>query len=78
MLVYPRFGTAAAFLSQISLSASIWQCYTQWLWRSVGKTSMSIPTLNDVFRADTSVLSFLNFDMLRKFKVGYFMALFAW
>jgi hypothetical protein len=78
MLVCPRLGTAAAFLSQISMSASIWKCYTQWLWRSVGKTSMSIPTLNDVFGADTSVLSFLNLDMLQKFKVGYFMALFAW
>jgi hypothetical protein len=73
-----RFGTAAAFLSQISLSASTWQCYTQWLWRSMGKTSMSIQTLNDVFGADTSVLSFLNLEMLQKFKVGYFMALFAW
>jgi hypothetical protein len=39
---------------------------------------MSIPTLNDVFGVDTSVLSFLNLDMLQKFKVGYFMALFAW
>lgn len=39
---------------------------------------MSIPTLNDIFGADTSVLSFLNLDMLQKFKVGYFMALLAW
>ena len=78
MLVCPRLGTAAAFLSQISLSASIWQCYTQWLRRSMRKTSMSIPALDDVFGADTSVLSFLSLDMLQRFKVGYFMALFAW
>jgi len=39
---------------------------------------MSIPALDDVFGADTSVLSFLSLDMLQRFKVGYFMALFAW
>jgi hypothetical protein len=60
------------------MSASVWQCYTGWLWRSVGKTAMSIPALNNVFGADTSLLSFLSVEMLQKYKTGYFMALFAW
>jgi hypothetical protein len=72
-----RLGTAFAFLSQIALSASCWQTYTQWIWRSV-KKPLRVATLNDIFGADTSVLSFLNLDMLQNFKVGYAIALFAW
>jgi hypothetical protein len=75
---HDRVGTAFAFLSQIALSASVWQTYTQWIWRSVKKNAMRMATLNDIFGADTSVLSFLNYDMIKKFKVGYAIAFFAW
>jgi hypothetical protein len=73
-----RIGTAFAFVSQIALTASVWQAYTQWIWRSVKKTPMDIETLNDIFGADTSVLPFLNLDMLRNFRVGYIIGVFAW
>ncbi|KAK4110187.1 hypothetical protein N656DRAFT_782248 [Canariomyces notabilis] len=71
-------GTALAFLSQITLSASVWQTYKQWIWRSIKKVPLRMATLNDIFGVETSVLSFLNLDMFRNFKLGYIMALFAW
>ncbi|KAF2729936.1 hypothetical protein EJ04DRAFT_501369 [Polyplosphaeria fusca] len=73
-----RFGTAFSFLAQISLAASVWTCFTQWLWRTVDGTEMSVGALNDAFGIDTSVLPFLNYEMLRKLRVGSVMALFAW
>ncbi|KAK3377470.1 hypothetical protein B0H63DRAFT_398759 [Podospora didyma] len=73
-----RLGTAFAFLSQICLAASVWQTYTQWIWRSVRKTPMTIQDLNDIFNADLSVLSFLNLNIWSNFTVGSLIALFGW
>lgn len=39
---------------------------------------MSAKGLNAVFSADTSPFSLLNMEMLKKFKMGSAMALFAW
>ncbi|KAF2471142.1 uncharacterized protein BDR25DRAFT_223485 [Lindgomyces ingoldianus] len=69
---------AFAFLSQICLSTSVWISYTQWLWRTVNKTEMTVGGLNAAFGADTSVLSLLNLEMLQELRVGSAMALFAW
>lgn len=77
-LTTARLGTAAAFLAQITLGASVWQTYQQWIWRSVKKAPLRMGTLNDIFGVETSVLSFLNLDMFKSFKAGYIMALFAW
>ncbi|KAK3343627.1 hypothetical protein B0T25DRAFT_614805 [Lasiosphaeria hispida] len=73
-----RVGTALTFLAQITLGASIWQVYHQWIWRSVKKMPMKMATLNDIFGVETSVLSFLNLNMFENYRVGYYMALFAW
>ncbi|KAF2690445.1 hypothetical protein K458DRAFT_328836 [Lentithecium fluviatile CBS 122367] len=73
-----RFGTAFAFLSQISLGACVWTCYTQWLWRTVKTKEMTVRALNHAFGAETSVLSLLDMEMLKKLRVGYFMAALAW
>lgn len=73
-----RFGTAFSFLAQISLGASVWTVYTQWLWRTVRRKDMTVGVFNSAFGADTSVWSLLNFEMLRKLRTGSAMALFAW
>jgi hypothetical protein len=73
-----RFGTAFAFLAQICLGASVWTAYTQWLWRTVKRKDMTVGAWNDAFSADTSVLSLLNLEMLRKLRLGSAMAFFAW
>jgi hypothetical protein len=72
-----RLGTAAAFLAQITLGASVWQTYKQWIWRSVKKVPLRMATLNDIFGVQNSVLSFLNIDMFKNFKTEYIMALFG-
>ncbi|KAI9767275.1 MAG: hypothetical protein M1839_004541 [Geoglossum umbratile] len=73
-----RFGTAFSFLAQIALTATVWLSYTQLLWGFVGKEEVTVKGLNAAFGADTSVFSLLNFEMLRKFRTGSSMALFAW
>ncbi|KAK4098471.1 hypothetical protein N658DRAFT_431977 [Parathielavia hyrcaniae] len=73
-----RLGTAAAFLAQITLGASVWQAYKLWIWRSVKKTPQKMATLNDIFGAQTSVLALLNMDMLKNFRTGYLIAMFGW
>jgi hypothetical protein len=65
-------------LAQIALTATVWLCYTQWLWKSVREAEITVKGLNAAFGADTSVFSLLNIEMLRKFKVGSVMALLAW
>lgn len=77
-LQHVRVGTAFAFVSQIFLSASVWQTYTQWIWRSIAKITLRMATLNDIFGADTSILWLRNFKMFKKFTVGYLIALYAW
>jgi hypothetical protein len=71
-----RIVTAFAFISQIALTASVWLARTQWLWRSVKKTEMSVTGLNAAFGANTSVLALLIIEMLKKLKVAV-MAFFA-
>lgn len=39
---------------------------------------MSISALNAAYSADTSVLSLLNLEMLRKLRIGSALAFFAW
>lgn len=78
MLTFSRFGTACAFLAQICLGASVWTVYTQWLWRTVKRKEMTIEAWNAAFSADTSILSLLNWEMLRKLRVGSALAVFAW
>ncbi|KAF2876075.1 hypothetical protein BDV95DRAFT_482729 [Massariosphaeria phaeospora] len=73
-----RFGTAFAFLTQICLSSSIWAIYTQWFWRIVKKTELTVAALNAAFGVDTSALSLLNPEMIRKVRIGSAMPFFAW
>ncbi|ORY04871.1 hypothetical protein BCR34DRAFT_491266 [Clohesyomyces aquaticus] len=71
-----RFGTAFAFISQISLSAAVWQSFTQWLWVTVNGKVWGLGTLNDAFSG--SFFALFNYEMLKKLRIGSAMALFAW
>ena len=77
LTTFPRVGTAMAFMAQITFTACVWQTYTQGLWRHL-RRPLPMSTLNDMFGAQTSVLSFLNLDFFRQSTLGYIMALFAW
>ncbi|KFA60961.1 hypothetical protein S40285_02735 [Stachybotrys chlorohalonatus IBT 40285] len=76
---YVSIGTACAFLAQLALTSSVWRSYTQWLWRSVySHNGWTINGLNKAFSADTAPSSIFSCNMLRNFRLGPFMALFAW
>jgi hypothetical protein len=66
-----------AFLAQITFTASVWQTYDQQIWHHLDKP-LSMVTLNDIFGAQSSLMSYLNADFIKKFPLGYFMGLFAW
>ncbi|KAH7138064.1 hypothetical protein B0J11DRAFT_513479 [Dendryphion nanum] len=73
-----RFGTAFAFLSQISLTASAWAAYTQWMWRTLKDQNITSEALNAAFEVDRSVLAFTNVEMVKKMRWGSVIALFTW
>ena len=72
-----RIGTAMAFLTQITFTASVWQTYDQQIWRHLNKP-LRMATLNDILGAQASMTPYLNVEYLRVFPLGYFMGLFAW
>ena len=76
-LLASRVGTAMAFLAQITFTASVWQTYDQKIWRHMDKP-LKMATLNDIFGAQSSMMSYLNVDFWKTFPLGYFMGLFAW
>jgi len=79
-LIFPRYGTAFAFISQIALGASVWISFTQWLWKTLSERDkvMNVDGLNACFDADRSVFSLLNLEMLTKLRTGSLIAAFAW
>jgi hypothetical protein len=57
---------------------SVGFAYTQWLWRTLKTTEVSIEGLDAAFDADASIISLLNKEMLSKIKVGSILALIIW
>lgn len=62
----------------MSLVTSVGFAFTQVLWRTLKNTEFSIQGIDAAFNVRSSFLSFLNWEMLRKMKVGAFIALIAW
>ena len=67
-----------AFITQVSLVSSVGFAYTQWLWKTLKTTEVSIEGLDAAFSADASIVSLLNKEMLWKIKVGSTLALIIW
>jgi hypothetical protein len=75
LIISFRWGTTLAYITQASLVTSIGFAYTQWLWWTLKKTKISIAALDAAFGADSSLVSLLNVEMIRKIKVGSLIAL---
>lgn len=71
-------GTTLAFISQISLVGSIHIACIQTLWRALKRREISIRAIDAGFAATTSLLSFLNLEMVAKLRLASFLALVAW
>lgn len=65
-------------MTQIFLVASVGVAYTQWLWKTLIATDISVECLDSAFDADTSIVSLLNKELIQKIKVGSFLALICW
>jgi hypothetical protein len=74
----PRFGTAFAYLAQVSLVCSTGLAFTQYLWLTLKNSRVSIVTLDVAFEADKTIMSILNPEFVRKMKVVAFLSLIAW
>lgn len=70
-----RGGTTFAYIAQVGFVSSIAISYTQWLWKTLKTTAVAVSTLDAAFGADASLISLLNPEMLRKIRVGSFLAL---
>lgn len=78
LLITSRVGTGLAYLTQIALVASVGVAYTQWLWRTLSSTDLSIECVDEAFDADTAIISLLNREFITKVRVGAFLALLCW
>jgi hypothetical protein len=62
----------------VSLVTSVGFAFTQVLWRTLKNTEFSIQGIDAAFDLRSSLLSFLNWEMLQKMKIGAFIAVIAW
>ncbi|TLD13316.1 uncharacterized protein PgNI_02991 [Pyricularia grisea] len=73
-----RIGTGLAFSAKVALVASVVLAYTQRLWVTVRKRSLTLQNLDDAFSLPTSPLSFFSAPLLKKGKVLYLLAICIW
>lgn len=73
-----RFGTTFAFVTQVSLAASVAVAATQCLWRSLRRANLSLSTIDAAFDSHNNMVTFLNLQLFTKLKVATFLALVAW
>lgn len=73
-----RIGTGLAFMVKVALVASVGLAYTQRLWLTVGKRSITLQDLDDAFSLTTSPFSFFSGPVLRKAKVLCVLAICTW
>ena len=64
---------------QVCLAVSVGFAYSQVLWKALKHgEGITIATLDNAFAAQTSVISFLNQEMLWKIRAGSLIALIGW
>ncbi|KUJ17415.1 uncharacterized protein LY89DRAFT_733266 [Mollisia scopiformis] len=64
-----RFGSTFAHMVQTTLVASVGYSFTQTLWKTLRKKSVSIRALDAAFGADRSPWALCNREMLRKLRI---------
>lgn len=73
-----RFGTAFAFLVEVSLATAVSIAQTQRAWTTVEKKSVSIGGIDAVFAATRDLVSFMSWEMLSRAKLASLLALICW
>jgi hypothetical protein len=65
-------------LAKISQTGAVWFSYTQWLWRVLQISNISISGLDAAFNIEKSPLALFNPEIFTKVRVGWMLALIAW
>ncbi|MCJ1268563.1 hypothetical protein MMC22_008451 [Lobaria immixta] len=73
-----RFGTAFAFLVEVSLATAVSIAQTQRAWTTVERKSVSIGGIDAVFAATRDLGSFMSWEMLSRAKLASLLALICW
>ena len=73
-----RIGTTLAFITQVCLVGSVQFAYIQTLWRALKRSIISIYAIDAGFAASSTLLSFLNLEMLSKLRLASCLAIIAW
>ncbi|KAH8670218.1 hypothetical protein BGZ60DRAFT_527700 [Tricladium varicosporioides] len=73
-----RYGNFFAFATQFTLASSVGFAYTQWLWRTLRKRTITVSCLDSAFSADTVLMSMFNPEMWWKLKLASLLALLVW
>lgn len=73
-----RFGTAFAFLVEVSLVAAVSIAQTQRVWTTLEKKSVSIGGIDSIFAATRDLGSFMSWEMWSKAKLASLLALLCW
>lgn len=73
-----RFGTAFAFLVEVSLATAVSIAQTQRAWTTMEKKSVSIGGIDAVFAATRDLGSFMSWEMLSRAKLASLLALICW
>ncbi|RFU31192.1 hypothetical protein B7463_g5137, partial [Scytalidium lignicola] len=70
-----RIGNAFAFIVGYSLKTAVGIAYIQYLWRAMRYHPMTLSTINDAFGIQDNPVSFLNWELLTKLRLGIIIAL---
>lgn len=73
-----RYGIAAAFLAQSTLTLAVGVAYTQRVWVSVKRRPLTLSGLDKVFSLQDDIFAFLSWEVLSKAKFLCLLGLVAW
>ena len=73
-----RTGTGLAFITKASLAAAVGVAYTQRLWLTLRKKSITMQAVDDLFLLTADPTSFFSWEALRLGTLLWFMAASMW
>lgn len=73
-----RYGIAFAFLAQSTMTLSVGVAYTQRVWVTVKKNSMTLRSLDRVFSLQDDIFAFFSREIVKKAKVLSLLGICAW
>jgi hypothetical protein len=73
-----RYGTALAYITKASFAASVGLAYSQQIWATFRRKSLSVGAIDSLFTAHQDVSSLANMEIFRQAKLAVFLAVLVW